>query len=223
MWIIDSYKKSKKVRDDFSINGISVLVKDKLPEEIDPEFVFSYIGSRIPFYLTKWVEVIYVGKFPEMEQRQIKAFYENEAIYLTNEQDDDMEMIEDIIHEISHSIEHNNMDFIYASGTLEKEFLAKRLALANLLKQNYNVPQEFLINGEYDQSIDDFLFKEVGYDVLNQLCVGIFPSGYAATSVSEYWAKGFEELFLGNRRDLKEYCPVLFSRLTKLIKEMEGK
>ena len=223
MWIIDSYKKSKKVRDDFSINGISVLVKDKLPEEIDPEFVFSYIGSRIPFYLTKWVEVIYVGKFPEMEQRQIKAFYENEAIYLTNEQDDDMEMIEDIIHEISHSIEHNNMDFIYASGTLEKEFLAKRLALANLLKQNYRVPQEFLINGEYDQSIDDFLFKEVGYDVLNQLCVGIFPSGYAATSVSEYWAKGFEELFLGNRADLKEYCPVLFSRLTKLIKEMEGK
>lgn len=223
MWIMDSYKKSKKVRDDFSINGISVLIKDKLPEEIDPEFVFSYIGSRIPFYLTRWVEIIYVGKFPEMEERQIKAFYENEAIYLTNEQDDDMEMIEDIIHEISHSIEQNNIEFIYASGTLEREFLAKRLALANLLKQNYRVPQEFVINGEFDQGIDDFLFKEVGYDVLNQLCVGIFPSGYAATSISEYWAKGFEELFLGNRRDLKEFCPVLFSRLTKLIKEMEGK
>lgn len=223
MWIMDSYKKSKKVRDDFSINGISVLIKDKLPDEIDPEFVFSYIGSRIPFYLTRWVEIIYVGKFPEMEERQIKAFYENEAIYLTNEQDDDMEMIEDIIHEISHSIEQNNIEFIYASGTLEREFLAKRLALANLLKQNYRVPQEFVINGEFDQGIDDFLFKEVGYDVLNQLCVGIFPSGYAATSISEYWAKGFEELFLGNRRDLKEFCPVLFSRLTKLIKEMEGK
>ena len=145
------------------------------------------------------------------------------SIYITNEQDDEMDMIEDIVHEVSHAVEQYNREFIYGDGRLQREFAAKRRRLSGLLSQKYAVPADFVTNFEYDRAIDDFLYREVGYDILNQITVGIFPSAYAATSVSEYWAKGFEELFIGDRSDLKSLCPVLYKTLTTLMKELEDK
>jgi hypothetical protein len=209
------------MKDEFRLNNVSVVIKDALPENIDVEFIFNYINARIPFHLTRNVEMIYVGQFPEMEERDINAYYENDAIYITNEQDDEMDMIEDIVHEISHAVEHYNQEFIYGSGALQREFIAKRKRLSDLLSQKYKVPDTFNIDFEYDRAIDDFLFRDVGYDALNQICVNIFPSGYAATSISEYWAKGFEELFIGDRDVLKQMCPVLYKTMMMLIKELK--
>jgi hypothetical protein len=221
MWINESIKRSKRLKDQFNLNGVSVIVKDALPPEVNLEFVLNYISARVPFYLTQGIEIIYVGKFPEMEEREINAFYENDAIYVTNEQEEEMDMIEDIIHEISHAVEQSNQEFIYESGQLQREFLGKRRALSNLLSQKFKVPADFDIDVEYDRSIDDFLFRDVGYDALNQICVGIFPSAYACTSVSEYWAKGFEEVFLGDKNGFKQQCPVLYKKLALLLKELK--
>lgn len=221
MWIQESMKRSRRIKDHFNLNGVSVIVKDALPEEINLEFVLNYIAARVPFYLTQNIEMIYVGKFPEMEEREINAFFENDAIYVTNDQEEEMDMIEDIIHEISHAVEHYNQEFIYGSGKLQREFIAKRSRLSDLLSQKYQVPSHFDVHFDFDQSIDDFLFRDVGYDALNQICVNIFPSGYAATSISEYWAKGFEELFIGDRDTLKQMCPILFNTLALLLKEFE--
>lgn len=221
MWVQESIKRNKRMKDEYMINGVSVFIKDALPEEVNGEFIFDYISSRIPSYLMKNVEVIYVGQFPEMKERDINAFYENDAIYITNEQDDEMDVIDDIIHEVSHAVEHYNREFIYGDGALQREFVAKRKRLSSLLSQKYDVPSDFNINFEYDRAIDDFLFRDVGYDVLNQITVNIFPSGYAATSISEYWAKGFEEFFLGDPSKLQRMCPVLSNRLRVLIKELK--
>ncbi len=222
MWIQESIKRSRRMKDEFMINGVSVFIKDALPEEVSGEFIFDYISSRIPSYLLKNVEVIYVGKFPEMEERDINAYYDNDAIYVTNEQEDEMDMIEDIIHEISHAVEHYNQELIYDDGALQREFIAKRKRLSSLLSQKYDVPGDFNINFEFDRTIDDFLFRDVGYDILNQISVNIFPSGYAATSISEYWAKGFEELFIGEKTSLKNMCPVLYRKLVLTMKELEN-
>ena len=221
MWIQESIKRSQRMKDQFVVNNVSVYIKDMLPEGVSPEFVFDYVSSRIPFVLTKNIDVIYVGQFPEMKERDINAYFDNDAIYVTNEQDDEMDMIEDIIHEISHAVEHYNRDFIYGDGKLQREFIAKRKRLSALLSQKYEVPADFNINFEYDRDIDDFLYRVVGYDALNQICVNIFSSAYAATSVSEYWAKGFEELFIGEKSDLKNLSPVLYNRLVNLIKELK--
>ena len=221
MWIQESIKRSQRMKDQFVVNHVSVYIKDMLPKGVSPEFVFDYVSSRIPFVLTKNIDVIYVGQFPEMKERDINAYFDNDAIYVTNEQDDEMDMIEDIIHEISHAVEHYNRDFIYGDGKLQREFIAKRKRLSALLSQKYEVPADFNINFEYDRDIDDFLYRVVGYDALNQICVNIFSSAYAATSVSEYWAKGFEELFIGEKSDLKNLSPVLYNRLVNLIKELK--
>lgn len=221
MWIKESIKKGNRMKDHYKVSSVDVFVKDALPEEISASFVFDYISARIPLYLMKNVEIIYVGKFPEMEEREVNAYYENDAIYVTNDQDDEMDMIEDIIHEISHAVENHNQEFIYGSGALQREFIAKRRRLSSLLSQKFDVPSDFDINFEYDRAIDNFLFRDVGYDILNQICVGIFPSGYAATSLSEYWAKGFEELFIGDQTNLRQQCPVLYKTLAATIKELK--
>ena len=221
MWIQESIKRSRRMKDEFMVNGVTVFIKDALPEHVSGEFIFDYVGSRVPSYLMSNVEIIYVGMFPEMEERDINAFYENDAIYVTNKQDDEMDMIEDIIHEISHAVEKYNGELIYGDGGLQREFVAKRKRLSQLLSQRYDVPNDFNVNFHYDRAIDEFLYRDVGYDALNQICVGIFPSAYAATSLSEYWAKGFEELFIGDTNKLKQLCPVLYNRLALLIKELK--
>lgn len=221
MWIQESIKRSKRMKDQFVVNHVGVYIKDMLPKGVSPEFVFDYVSSRIPFVLTKNIDVIYVGQFPEMKERDINAYFDNDAIYVTNEQDDEMDMIEDIIHEISHAVEHYNREFIYGDGNLQREFIAKRKRLSALLSQKYEVPADFNVNFEYDRAIDDFLYRDVGYDALNQICVGIFSSAYACTSVSEYWAKGFEDLFIGEKSNIKDLSPVLYSRMTSLIKELK--
>ena len=222
MWVQESIRRAKRLKDQYQMNGVQVFIKDSLPEEIDPDFIFNYVGSRIPLFLMSNVDMIYVGQFPEMKERDINAFYENDAIYITNEQDDEMDMIEDIVHEISHAVEHYNREEIYGDGTLQREFIAKRKRLSALLSQRYNVPNDFNVNFHYDRAIDEFLYRDVGYDALNQICAGIFPSAYASTSVSEYWAKGFEELFIGEKTSLKNLCPVLYKKLLGLIKELEN-
>ena len=221
MWLVESAKRGSRMKDQYKVNGIDVFIKDRMTQGVDPEFVFNYISARVPFFLTRDVEIIYIGDFPEMHEREINAFYEDGAIYVTNDQEDEMDMIEDIIHELSHAIEQKNGESIYGDSNLEREFRAKRQRLESLLKQNYEVPADFSITLDYDKNIDMFLYKTVGYDALNQICVNIFPSAYACTSISEYWAKGFEEIFIGDKALIKKQCPILYNKLINVIEEMK--
>jgi len=217
MWIIESAKKGRRLKDVYNLSGVDVYIKDRLPEGIDPDFVFNYISARIPFHLARNIDIIYVGQFPEMKEREINAYYEDGAIYVTNKQDEDIDMIDDIIHELAHAVERNNEDLIYGAGELQREFKAKRRNLHTIIQEMYDIPKDFLSNIDYSKEIDDFLFKTIGYDILNQLVANIFISGYAATSVSEYFARGFEEYFIGDKSALKQLSPVLYSIIDKLV------
>jgi len=201
----------------YNLSGVDVYIKDRLPEEIDPDFVFNYISARIPFHLARNIDIIYVGQFPVMKEKEINAYYEDGAIYVTNKQDEDIDMIDDIIHELAHAVERNNEEIVYGSGRLQSEFKAKRRNLYTRIQEMYEVPRGFLSNVDYSEEIDNFLFKTIGYDVLNQLVVSIFVSGYAATSVNEYFARGFEEYFIGDKELLKQLSPVLYKIIDELV------
>jgi len=217
MWLTESANRGRKLKDMYKVSGIDVYIKDRLSEKIDPEFVFKYINARIPFHLTTGIDIIYIGQFPKMKEREINAYYEDGAIYVSNQQDDEMDMIDDIIHELAHAVERNNDELIYGSGSIQREFIAKRKNLATRLKQISFLPEDFTVNIEYDKEIDNFLFKDIGYEILNQMTTNIFVSGYAATSVSEYFARGFEEYFIGDKSALKQLSPVLYSIIDKLV------
>jgi len=217
MWITKSASKGRRLKDMYNLSGVDVYIKDRLPEDIDPDFVFNYISARIPFHLAKNIDIIYVGQFPEMKEREINAYYEDGAIYVTNKQQDEMDMIDDIIHELAHSVERINADMVYGSGMLHREFKAKRKNLYTIIQDMYKVPEGFIHDTEYNKNIDDFLYKTIGYDILNQMVANIFVSGYAATSVSEYFARGFEEYFIGDKNLLKQLSPVLYRIIDELV------
>lgn len=160
MWITESANKGGKMNDMYKVSGVDVYIKDRLPEEIDPGFVFKYINTRIPFHLTTGIDIIYIGQFPEMIEREISAYYEDGAIYVTNKQEDEMDMIDDIIHELAHAVERNNDELIYGSGALQSEFTAKRKNLTTRLKDIYEIPGDFNINIEFDRDIDNFYIKQ---------------------------------------------------------------
>jgi len=217
MWITESAKQGRKLKDMYNLSGVDVYIKDRLPDHIDPEFVFNYISIRIPFHLARGVDIIYVGLFPEMVEREISAYYEDGAIYVTNQQEEDIDMIDDIIHELAHSVERSHEHLIYGSGHLQGEFKAKRRNLYTIIHEMYEVPDSFLNSIEYTQEIDGFLYKTIGYDILNQMVANIFISAYAATSISEYFARGFEEYFIGDRDTLKQLSPVLYRLIDELV------
>jgi hypothetical protein len=216
-WLTESAKKGRKLKDMYNLSGVDVYIKDRTPDHIDDDFVFNYVSARIPFHLTTGIDIIYVGIFPEMIDREINAFYESGAIYVTNDQEDEMDMIDDIIHELAHAVETNNQEIIYGNGKLQREFKVKRRKLFSILEEMYDVPSDFLNDIEYNEQIDDFLYKKVGYDILNQIVTNIFVSGYAATSVSEYFARGFEEYFVGNKDEVKKLSPILYNIIEELV------
>ena len=74
------------------------------------------------------------------------------------------------------------------------------------------------LNIEFNRDFDDFLYKKVGYDLLDSLLIGVFIRPYAATSINEYFATGFTEYYLGDRLYLRDTCPKLY----KILDELEN-
>ena len=66
--------------------------------------------------------------------------YKDGAIYLSPEQDNEEDLLDDILHELAHAVEKKNEDLIYRDGRLEREFFAKRSTLYHLLDdKEYNL------------------------------------------------------------------------------------
>ena len=62
-----------------------------------------------------------------------------------------------------------------------------------------------------------FLYKKVGYDIMRATTADLFHSPYAATSLREYFANGFEAFFLKEELSrLKFSSPKLFMKISKL-------
>jgi len=121
------------------------------------------------------------------------------------------------VHELAHSVEELDPLRIYGDQTLEIEFLSKRVALYNALRSaGYDTKPEYFHNVEYDKYFDMYLHNEIGHDRLELLSVNIFTRPYAAASLREYFATGFEEFYLGNRKFLKDISPILYLKLLQL-------
>tara|TARA_X000001388_G_scaffold76632_1_gene74507 strand:- start:1648 stop:2322 length:675 start_codon:yes stop_codon:yes gene_type:complete len=217
-WIKKSVKKSKVLKDHYKLHDINVFIKDRLPEEINIDFALRYIAKTIPSSMLRNIDIIYIGQFPEFfDDRNVNSLYKDGAIYVSNEQDEEFDMINDIVHEVAHALEDSKKDIIYSDGRIMREFLGKRKKLYFLLKaENLNPDVSIQTQPSYDRSIDDYFYQDVGYQRMWNIINGLFLSPYAATSLREYFANGFEEYYLGDRNYLKKISPVLYSYLDEL-------
>jgi len=216
-WIKESQARSIKLRNHYKVHEVDIFIKDALPDHVDPDVVFSYISKKVPHHLFEGVDIIYIGNFDIFREKQINAIYEDGAIYVTNKQDNNQDLVDDIVHEIAHSVEEKHRNRIYDDIVLKKEFLGKRKRLYWILQSNDYKPYSKIQNTyHYDEEIDMYFYKNVGYEVMWHIIVGLFPTPYSATSLREYFAIGFEEFYIRDRSALKGNCPILFSKLEEL-------
>ena len=218
---LSSYiKKRNKLLENQNLNffnTINVFIKDSLPEDVNLKYVLNKIENLLPAYYVNNVDAVYVGQFKDLIQKDMNAAYKDGALYVTNDQDDEEDMIDDIVHEISHALEELAIEEIYRDNKIEVEFLGKRKRLRSILKsEKYNVERYNFLDSQYSEDFDIFLYKEVGYPLLISLTMGLFVSPYAATSLREYFARGFEEYYLGDRKYLTNVSPMLYNKVEHL-------
>ena len=216
---MDNYirESSKKGTEKLLFRRIVVYVKDPLPENFDLDYVFSQIQKTVPEHLAYGVDSIFVGQFDDIEERELDALYKDGAIYTTNQQRNEDDMINDIIHELSHANEETYAALIYTDGKIENEFLGKRKKLLDILKaEGYNVSIDTFMNTEYSRDFDMFLYKEVGYEKLTMFTMGLFVSLYGATSLREYFANGFEHYFLHDPNYVKTISPAVYEKVDSI-------
>ena len=201
-------------KENIFFNSIVVYIKDSLPEDVSITSVLRKIEKTIPKHFVSNIESIYVGDFEFLKERDLNASYEDGAIYISNEQDDEEDLTDDIIHEIAHAVEDQFGLEIYSDGELEREFLFKRKRLYDELDiTGYDPEKSYFYDSEYNEEFDDFLYKQVGYDKLIFITMGLFPSNYSVTSLKEYFAIGFEKYYLGESQDILKISPVLHKKI----------
>ncbi len=216
------YKLAKQ--NHFKWNGVEVIVKDQIVNpDISVKDVLKNIEVKIPANFLSNVDVIYIGEFEFFKERQIQAMYENSCIFVTNQQEDIQDMADDIVHEIAHSLEEQYQSLIYFDGRLEDEFLEKRKKLYFALKgEGLEADLQHFMNTSYDQQFDEYLYKQVGYSLLAMISSNVFYSPYAATSLREYFANGFEAFFYFSEYEfIKNNCPQLFIKMNKLMEALQ--
>ena len=201
-----------------------VYLKDQLPYGFDLNYVVRTVEELIPRHLAHNVDAVYVGNFDNFNYngRNYNAAYEDGALYISNDQDDENDMIDDIVHEMAHAVEEQHGEQIYGDSSVQNEFLGKRERLYYLLEQEgFDVSYNDVMDTEYNEQFNKFLYKTVGYPTLMSLTMGLFYSPYAATSIREYFANGFENYFLRDKGYLKKVSPILYNKITEVIEERE--
>ena len=213
-------KLQSKNTDFYTSLGLHVYIKDAIVDDsIDIERVIAQVEEILPSSFLSEVEMILVGDFDEFRDRQISAAYKDGALYISNVQADENDMVDDIIHEISHSLEEPYGYDLYYDEKLKNEFLQKRDRLHKILWANeFKVPKSFFADVEYSEELDNYLLNKVDFAKLTQFCVGLFINAYAPTSLREYFATGFTDFFMepSGHEYLKRISPVLYKKINDL-------
>ncbi len=200
-------------------NNINVYVLNPLPDGFDLDYVLTTVEEVVPEHLIYGLEGIYIGKFDDLEKNEFDALYKDGTIYATNNQKDEEDLIDDIIHEIAHLAEENLGHYIYSDRKIIDEFLGKRERLYSILKaQDLKTPnQNAFYDLEYNKKFDHYLHKTVGYEKLTYLTMGLFVSPYSITSLREYFAKSFERYFMDEMEQVRKVSPAVFEKIEFLV------
>jgi hypothetical protein len=163
--------------------------------------------------------VVYIGNFKDLGTRS--AAFTNGGIYMRADEPTSFDYLQNFVHELAHSLEAEYGMEMY-SAAVKEEFSGKRERLRHILEsQGFTINPALYQFTEYNQKFDEFLALEVGYPTLLTLTMGLFASPYAATSLQEYFANGFEKYILENPRIVRDTSPILYDKIEEIIDDKQ--
>ena len=209
----------QKQSNHFNISNIEVIVKNPLANNVSARETVTRLTNIVPKKLLGNIKGINIGSHRELEKRELQALYKDSTIYVTNIQKSNEDLLDDLVHEVAHSVEEMYSDHIYGDKRLESEFLTKRKELWRLIRdRGFKMELNKFLDPLYSKEFDLFLYKGVGYPLLAAISSNIFYSPYAATSLREYFANGFESFFLKEETyRLKKISPILYQKIQNLL------
>ena len=211
------FEKIENTTRHFKFGNIPVIEKDPVPDNIDIYSIFKAVEKNLPSHYFEGVEAVIIDHLPEFDDRDVNAVYRDNKFYISNQQDDSNDILDDVVHEFAHHLETKYLEFIYEDKKLIKEFLTKRKQLKfELQSEGYWVNEYDFENLKFDLAFDQFLYKRVGKRLLKMITTGIFIRPYASVSLREYFATGFEAFYLGDRDKLNNLSPNLYNKILEL-------
>lgn len=203
----------------FKFGGIDVHIDEPLPDDISIERVLKTVEQKLPSVYYQDLRAVRVGSYKEFDRRQVNALYKDQTLFISNEQDNMKDLLDDIIHEIAHHLETKAAEEIYGDRLVIREFIKKREQMKFELRSEGYWTQEYDFRElKFKESFDDFLYKRVGKRMLHMVTTGLFIRPYAAVSLREYFATGFEAYYLGKRDELFQISPELYNKISELDK-----
>ena len=203
----------------FKNGGIEVIEMDKMPDDVNLDAVLKAIETNLPAHYFSGLQKVMIGDFEEFKDRGINALYRDKdnSLLVSNKQDGNLDLLDDMIHEIAHHVETLYPDVIYGNESIANEFLRKRYELKfELQSEGYWVNEYDFDKIKYDKDFDLFLYKRVGRNLIRIMTSGLFIRPYAAVSLREYFATGFEAYYLGKQETLEKISPMLFDKIEEL-------
>ena len=212
------FEKVKNTTRHFRFGNVPVYQKDQLPDNVDAQAIFRSVEKLIPSKLFSGLKGVQIGHQEVFDDREANALYRDGVFYITQDQDNDADLIDDIVHEFAHHAEVLYPEQIYGDQKIKKEFLKKRYELEFELKSEGYWTQEYNFkNLKFDEDFDQFLYKRVGKNLLRMITSGMFIRPYGSVSLREYFATGFEQYFLGSKQKLKKISPELYNKIDELV------
>ena len=212
-----SVMKLKMVNREYHIHHIPVFVSVRQSHKLISQLLRANRRNATKMCSAK-CRCCYISDNPVLDGRN--AAYSGGAIYMKLDEPTNEDMIENFVHEVAHAVELEDPHFIY-DDRLIAEFAGKRSRLYHLLTaQGFDeMPQRRYDYLEYNKAFDDFLANVVGYPTLLNITMGLFCSPYAATSIQEYFANGFEKYFTEGPRYVKNISPVLYQKVVAILND----
>lgn len=200
---------------EYKIGSINFIIKNNFTQDVSVKEVIELLKD-LPTSLLNMARTIFVGDFVFLKKRQVDAIYDNNTVYISNNIRSLQDFMKNLIHELAHACEHKYYKDIYEDGLIKQEFLSKREKLYDILAsyEYSQLSKDYFLNPEYNKQFDAFLYKTVGYSKLDTFVNGIFLSPYAATSLREYFANGFEKYFLESTQEVSKISPSLHQKLS---------
>jgi len=214
-------------RSEYMLYNVPVYVINKFAKHIKINNILNFVKGKINKNFLNGLDAIYIGDFDDLNKRKIQSMLKDAAIWISSNNIVNIIteplVAENIIHEIAHLLEDRFQEVLYGSEGIEQEYESKKQRLYSLLKADgYEITPKLFFSDDYLREFDSFLYRDVGYDKLSLLSVGLFFSPYSITSVREYFANGFLLYLSEGREYLKDLSPVLYLKIVKILNKLNN-